>query len=47
MNIYLYKYIYVHSIHMSKFERLNRFDIKIYEVGHQERFAVDGDVISN
>jgi hypothetical protein len=32
---------------MSIFERLNRFDLEIHEVGHQERFAVDGNVASN
>jgi hypothetical protein len=25
-------------------ERLNRFDLEINEVGHQEHFTVDGDV---
>jgi hypothetical protein len=30
---------------MSIFERLNRLDIKIHEVGHQER--LDEDIASN
>jgi hypothetical protein len=28
---------------MSIFKRLSRFDLEIYEVGHQERIVVDGD----
>jgi hypothetical protein len=34
MSIYLYKYTYVHSIHMITSERLSQLDLKIYEVGH-------------
>jgi hypothetical protein len=29
------------------FEGLNRLNLEIYKVGHQERLAVDGDVASN
>jgi hypothetical protein len=29
---------------MSTFERLGRLDLEFYEVGHKERFTVDGDV---
>jgi hypothetical protein len=30
---------------MSTSEKLSRLDIEIYEVGHQERLAVDEDVV--
>jgi hypothetical protein len=42
-----YSYEYVHPIHMSTFERLNRLDFEIYEVNHEEHLAVDGDVASH
>jgi hypothetical protein len=47
MNIYPYKYTYAHSSPINIFERLNRFNLQIYEVGHQERLDVDGDIISH
>jgi hypothetical protein len=31
---------------MSTFERLSQLDLEIYELGHQKRLAVDGDVAS-
>jgi hypothetical protein len=34
MSIYFYQHIYYISMSIS--ERLSRFDLKIYEVGHQE-----------
>jgi hypothetical protein len=41
MIIHTYEHTHVHPTHMSTFERLSRLDIKIHEVGHQERIAVD------
>jgi hypothetical protein len=32
---------------MNNSERLSQFDFEIYEVSHQERLAVDGDVVSH
>jgi hypothetical protein len=32
---------------MSTSERLKRFDLEIYEVGHQKCLAVDGDVATS
>jgi hypothetical protein len=32
---------------MSTFERLNRFDLEIHKIGHQERIAVDENVVSH
>jgi hypothetical protein len=32
---------------MITFERLSRLDFEIYEVSHEERLAVDGDVASH
>jgi hypothetical protein len=46
MIIHLYKYTHTHPISMSISERLIWVDLKIYEVDHQERIAVDGDVTS-
>jgi hypothetical protein len=47
MSTYSYKYMYVYSTSISTFERLSRLDLKIHEVSHQERIAVDGDVTSH
>jgi hypothetical protein len=38
--------MHAHPTLMSTFKRLSRLDLEIYEVGHQERIAVDGDVAS-
>jgi hypothetical protein len=32
---------------MSTSERLSRFDLEIHEVDHQERLAVDRDIVSH
>jgi hypothetical protein len=37
-----YKYMCVYPIIISTYERLNRLDFKIHEVGHQECLTVDG-----
>jgi hypothetical protein len=34
MNTHLYKHTYAYPILMSISERLSRFDLEIYEVGH-------------
>jgi hypothetical protein len=47
MITYPYEHTYVHPISMSIFKRLTQFDLEIYKVGHQEHFAVDGDVSSH
>jgi hypothetical protein len=39
--------MYAHSILMSIFKRLIRHDLKIHEVDHQKRLAVNGDVVSH
>jgi hypothetical protein len=41
-----YEHTYAHPISMSTSKRLNRLDLEIHKVDHQERFAVDGDVAS-
>jgi hypothetical protein len=46
MSTHSYKHTHAYVTFMSIFERLSRFDFKIYEVGHQECFVVDGDVAS-
>jgi hypothetical protein len=43
--IYPYEYMHVHSIPMSTFKRLNRLDLEIHEVGHQEHIVVDENVV--
>jgi hypothetical protein len=40
----LYEYIHAHPISMSTFERLDRLDLEIHEVDHQERLTVDRDI---
>jgi hypothetical protein len=47
MSTHPYEYTHVHHTSMSNFERLSRLDLKIYEVGHQERLAVDRDIVSH
>jgi hypothetical protein len=39
-----YKYTYTDSTYMSTFELLGQLDLKIHEVGHQKRLAVDRDI---
>jgi hypothetical protein len=34
MSTHPYKYMYIHPIPMTTSERLNRFDLKIHEVGY-------------
>jgi hypothetical protein len=47
MSTHLYEYTHTHFIPMSTPERLSRLDLDIYEVGHQEHLALDGDVTSH
>jgi hypothetical protein len=39
---YLYEHTHAHPISISTSERLSRFDLEIYKIGHQELLAVDG-----
>jgi hypothetical protein len=45
MSIYLYEHTYAYPISMSIFKRLNRLDLEIHEVSHQECIAINGYVI--
>jgi hypothetical protein len=45
MITYTYEHVYTHLIPMSISEKLSRLNLKIHEVGHQERIAVDGGVV--
>jgi hypothetical protein len=47
MGTHHYEYTHEHPTSMSTSERLNRFDLEIHKVGHQERIAVDENVISH
>jgi hypothetical protein len=47
MSTHPYKHMHAQPISMSTFERLSRLDLEIYEVGHQKRLTVDGDVASH
>jgi hypothetical protein len=47
MSTYLYEHTYAHHTRMSISERLNRLDLKIHEISHQERLIIDEDVISH
>jgi hypothetical protein len=43
-----YEHMHVHPTPMSTFEILmSRLDLEIHEVGHQECFAVNRDVVSH
>jgi hypothetical protein len=46
MSTHSYEYTYVHPTSMRTSERLNWFDLEIYEVGHKERIAVDENITS-
>jgi hypothetical protein len=41
MSTYPYEYTHAHPTLMSTSEKLSRFDLKIHEVGHQDRITVD------
>jgi hypothetical protein len=43
--MYSYEYMYVHLFFINIFKRLGRLNLKIYEVGHQERLTVNEHVI--
>jgi hypothetical protein len=45
IHIQSYKYTHAHSTSLIIFERLSRFDFEIYEVDHQDRLAVDKDIV--
>jgi hypothetical protein len=47
MIIHFNEHTHVHFILMSNYKRLSWLDLNIYEVGHQERVTVDGDVASH
>jgi hypothetical protein len=47
MSTHPYEHTHAHLTPISTSKRLNRLDLKIYEVGHQKRFAVYGDVASH
>jgi hypothetical protein len=47
MSTHLYEHTHTHRIPISTSERLNRLDLEIHEVGHQERIAVDGNIASH
>jgi hypothetical protein len=47
MSTHLYEHMHVYSIPMNTHEKLSWLDLEIYEVGHQERLAVDGGVVSH
>jgi hypothetical protein len=38
--------MHVYATYISTSERLSQFDLEIYKVSHQERLAVDGDIVS-
>jgi hypothetical protein len=47
MSTHSYEHTHTHPTRMSTSERLSRFNLEIHEVGHQERLAVNGDVVSH
>jgi hypothetical protein len=47
MSTYSYEYTHAQPTSMSASERLSRLDLKIHEVGHQERIVIDGNVVSH
>jgi hypothetical protein len=47
MTTQLYEHTHAHFTHMSTPDKVSRLDLEIHEVGHQQRFAVDGDIASH
>jgi hypothetical protein len=47
MSTHSYEHTHIYSTSISTFERLSWLDLEIYEVGHQEYIAIDGDVVSH
>jgi hypothetical protein len=41
-----YEHTHAYLTSMITFERLSQLDLEIYELGHQKRLAVDGDIAS-
>jgi hypothetical protein len=46
MITHFYGYMRAHPIYSSTSERLGWLDFEILEVGHQECFVVDGNIVS-
>jgi hypothetical protein len=44
MSTHSYEHTYTHPTPMSISEELNRLNLKIHEVGHQERLTVDSSL---
>jgi hypothetical protein len=42
-----YEHTHAHTTLINIFEKLNRFDLEIHEIGQQERLVIDGDVTSH
>jgi hypothetical protein len=47
MSTHSHEHTHTHLILMITSKRLSQLDLEIYEVGHQERLAIDGDVVSH
>jgi hypothetical protein len=47
MSTHSYEHTHAHHIPMSTSEKLSRVDLEIHKVDHQERLAVNGNVVSH
>jgi hypothetical protein len=47
MNTHSYKYMYAHPNHMSISKKLSRFNLEIYEIGHQKHLTVNRNIASH
>jgi hypothetical protein len=47
MMVFFRNTIHTLLISINIFKRLNRLDLEIHKISHQERLAVDSDVTSN
>jgi hypothetical protein len=45
MSTHPYEHTHAHPTHMTTSERLDRLDLEIHEVDHEECLTVDGDVV--
>jgi hypothetical protein len=47
MSTHIYERTYAHPVSMNTSEKLSQLDLEIHKVGHQERFAIDRDIVSH
>jgi hypothetical protein len=47
MSTHIYERTYAHLASMNTSEKLSQLDLEIHKVGHQERLAIDRNIVSH